>query len=48
MVPVASEMISKLLGHKNWMYRHAGLITLSAIAEGCRDTLETGLADVVK
>lgn len=46
-VPVASELLPQYLSASDWQKRHAALITLAQIAEGCAKVMITNLEQVV-
>ncbi|KAK8938099.1 hypothetical protein KSP40_PGU009686 [Platanthera guangdongensis] len=46
-VPVASELLPQYLSAPEWQKRHAALITLAQIAEGCAKVMITNLEQVV-
>ncbi|KAM8860614.1 importin-5-like [Synchiropus picturatus] len=46
-LPIVKEHISQMLQNPNWKYRHAGLMALSAIAEGCHQQMDEVLYEVV-
>jgi len=35
LMPVANELLSQMFQHPNWTHRHAALLAVSAMAEGC-------------
>eukprot|EP01006_Ploeotia_vitrea_P033760 TRINITY_DN65626_c6_g1_i2.p1 TRINITY_DN65626_c6_g1~~TRINITY_DN65626_c6_g1_i2.p1 ORF type:complete len:844 (-),score=60.36 TRINITY_DN65626_c6_g1_i2:38-2569(-) len=46
--PVAAKCIAQALESTDWKYKHAGLIALAQIAEGCDRQLEPNLGTVVQ
>ncbi|KAJ3084297.1 hypothetical protein HK102_000705 [Quaeritorhiza haematococci] len=46
-LPVAFSIIPRLLGSADWQHRHAGLMTISAIGEGCAAIMEAELDKVI-
>eukprot|EP00271_Cylindrocystis_brebissonii_P019237 TRINITY_DN5787_c0_g1_i1.p1 TRINITY_DN5787_c0_g1~~TRINITY_DN5787_c0_g1_i1.p1 ORF type:complete len:1153 (+),score=248.27 TRINITY_DN5787_c0_g1_i1:117-3461(+) len=47
LLPVASQLLPPYLADSDWKKRHAGLIALSQIAEGCAKVMITSLDSVV-
>ncbi|KAJ3022606.1 UNVERIFIED_CONTAM: hypothetical protein HDU68_009027, partial [Siphonaria sp. JEL0065] len=47
MLSIAFNLIPKLLGSTEWQSRHAGLLAVSVMGEGCRDIMIDSLKDVV-
>ncbi|KAI9345625.1 armadillo-type protein [Obelidium mucronatum] len=47
MLSIAFNLIPKLLGSPEWQSRHAGLLAVSVMGEGCRDIMIDSLKDVV-
>ncbi|GMT32852.1 hypothetical protein PFISCL1PPCAC_24149 [Pristionchus fissidentatus] len=47
-VPIFLQIVNQLLHDDDWKKRHAGLMGLSTIGEGCQRTMEPTIADVVK
>ncbi|KAJ3373733.1 hypothetical protein HDU84_000973, partial [Entophlyctis sp. JEL0112] len=48
MLSIAFTVIPKLLGSPEWQNRHAGLLAISVMGEGCRDVMMDSLKDVVE
>ncbi|XP_053561454.1 importin-5 [Bombina bombina] len=46
-LPMIKEHIMQMLQNPNWKYRHAGLMALSAIGEGCHRQMEGILNEIV-
>ncbi|XP_040192060.1 importin-5 [Rana temporaria] len=46
-LPMIKEHIMQMLQNANWKYRHAGLMALSAIGEGCHQQMESILNEMV-
>lgn len=46
-LPVAESIISAFLQNTNWVYRHAALLALSQIGEGCQKQIEQKLGNVI-
>ncbi|KAJ3138200.1 hypothetical protein HK101_003763, partial [Irineochytrium annulatum] len=46
-LPVAFNLIPKMLGDENWAKRHAGLMAISVMGEGCNDLMKESLRDFV-
>ncbi|KAM9319984.1 importin-5 [Gastrophryne carolinensis] len=46
-LPMIKEHIMQMLQNPNWKYRHAGLMALSAIGEGCHQQMESILNEMV-
>lgn len=46
-LPIASKFIPQFISSSNWKYRHAALMTLSAIAEGCVKVLKPEMKNVL-
>lgn len=47
-LPVAFTVIPQLLGSSKWQHRHAALMSISAIAEGCQDIMLGELDKVIE
>ncbi|KAK7893324.1 hypothetical protein WMY93_022476 [Mugilogobius chulae] len=47
-LPIIKQHIMQMLQNSDWKYRHAGLMALSAIGEGCHQQMETILGDIVR
>nr|XP_057906646.1 importin-5 [Doryrhamphus excisus] len=47
-LPLIKQHIMQMLHHSDWKYRHAGLMALSAIGEGCHQQMEATLNDIVE
>jgi hypothetical protein len=45
---VAFVAIPKMLGAEDWEKRHAALMAISVMGEGCRDLMIESLDDVIK
>ncbi|KAG7467002.1 hypothetical protein MATL_G00148650 [Megalops atlanticus] len=46
-LPVIKQHIMQMLQNPDWKYRHAGLMALSAIGEGCHQQMEAILSEIV-
>uniref|UniRef100_A0A3B4B4F7 TOG domain-containing protein n=1 Tax=Periophthalmus magnuspinnatus TaxID=409849 RepID=A0A3B4B4F7_9GOBI len=46
-LPIIKQHIMQMLQNPDWKYRHAGLMALSAIGEGCHQQMETILNEIV-
>ncbi|XP_069496567.1 importin-5 [Ambystoma mexicanum] len=46
-LPMIKEHIMQMLQNPDWKYRHAGLMALSAIGEGCHQQMEGILSEIV-
>ncbi|KAI0566660.1 Importin beta [Gracilaria domingensis] len=46
-LPVAESLIAAFLQNTNWVYRHAALLAISQIGEGCRKQIEQKLGTVI-
>uniref|UniRef100_H3B692 Importin-5 n=1 Tax=Latimeria chalumnae TaxID=7897 RepID=H3B692_LATCH len=46
-LPIIKEHIMQMLQNPDWKYRHAGLMALSAIGEGCHQQMEGILNEIV-
>uniref|UniRef100_A0AAR2IXI6 Importin-5 n=1 Tax=Pygocentrus nattereri TaxID=42514 RepID=A0AAR2IXI6_PYGNA len=46
-LPMIKQHIMQMLQNSDWRYRHAGLMALSAIGEGCHQQMETILNEIV-
>ncbi|XP_041502184.1 importin-5-like [Microtus oregoni] len=46
-LPMIKEHIMQMLQNPDWKYRHAGLMALSAIGEGCHEQMEGILNEIV-
>ncbi|KAL7845929.1 hypothetical protein AOLI_G00241210, partial [Acnodon oligacanthus] len=46
-LPMIKQHIMQMLQNSDWRYRHAGLMALSAIGEGCHQQMETILSEIV-
>ncbi|XP_072884532.1 importin-5 isoform X2 [Hemitrygon akajei] len=46
-LPLIKEHIMQMLQNSDWRYRHAGLMALSAIGEGCHQQMEGILSEIV-
>lgn len=46
-VPFAFKVISGMLKDQNWTHRYAGLMTISAIGEGCAKAMENELESII-
>ncbi|CAL1597860.1 unnamed protein product [Knipowitschia caucasica] len=46
-LPIIKQHIMQMLQNQDWKYRHAGLMALSAIGEGCHQEMETILNEIV-
>ncbi|CAN8065208.1 unnamed protein product [Agarophyton chilense] len=46
-LPVAEAIISAFMQNSNWVYRHAALLAISQIGEGCRKQIEQKLGTVI-
>ncbi|KAJ3075622.1 hypothetical protein HDU98_007434 [Podochytrium sp. JEL0797] len=46
MLTIAFTLIPKLLGSPDWKQRHAGLLAVSVMGEGCRDQMVDSLKEV--
>lgn len=46
-LPLIKEHIMQMLQNSDWKYRHAGLMALSAIGEGCHQQMEGILQEIV-
>ncbi|KAM9820263.1 importin-5 [Neosynchiropus ocellatus] len=46
-LPMIKQHIMQMLQNPDWKYRHAGLMALSAIGEGCHQQMEAILNDIV-
>jgi hypothetical protein len=46
-LPMIKERIMQMLQNPDWKYRHAGLMALSAIGEGCHQQMEGILNEIV-
>ncbi|XP_067116750.1 importin-5 [Osmerus mordax] len=47
MLPMIKQHIMQMLQNPDWKYRHAGLMALSAIGEGCHQQMEAILNEIV-
>lgn len=47
-LPVAEAIIPSYLENTNWVYRHAALLAISQIGEGCQKQIEAKLGDVIE
>ncbi|XP_017313451.2 importin-5 [Ictalurus punctatus] len=47
MLPMIKQHIMQMLQNPDWRYRHAGLMALSAIGEGCHQQMESILNEIV-
>lgn len=48
-LPVAEAIIPSFLGNENsWVHRHAALLAISQIGEGCQKQIEAKLGDVIE
>ena len=48
MIPAAFRWIEQMLASTDWRQRHAALMAISAISEGCRDGMLAQLGEVVR
>ncbi|KAJ3252760.1 hypothetical protein HDU77_004937 [Chytriomyces hyalinus] len=48
MLAIAFTLIPKLLGSPDWQSRHAGLLAISVMGEGCRDIMIDSLKDITE
>ncbi|XP_068165372.1 importin-5 isoform X2 [Antennarius striatus] len=46
-LPMIKQHITQMLHNLDWKYRHAGLMALSAIGEGCHQQMEAILQEIV-
>ncbi|RXN38823.1 importin-5 [Labeo rohita] len=46
-LPMIKQHIMQMLQNPDWKYRHAGLMALSAIGEGCHQQMEAILSEIV-
>ncbi|KAF3706248.1 Importin-5 [Channa argus] len=46
-LPMIKQHIMQMLQNSDWKYRHAGLMALSAIGEGCHQQMEAILQEIV-
>ncbi|XP_061917237.1 importin-5 [Entelurus aequoreus] len=46
-LPLIKQHIMQMLQNTDWKYRHAGLMALSAIGEGCHQQMEATLNEIV-
>ncbi|XP_023822132.1 importin-5 [Oryzias latipes] len=46
-LPIIKQHIMQMLQNSDWKYRHAGLMALSAIGEGCHQQMEAILQEIV-
>ncbi|XP_034029930.1 importin-5 [Thalassophryne amazonica] len=46
-LPMIKQHIMQMLQNSDWKYRHAGLMALSAIGEGCHQQMEAILSEIV-
>ncbi|XP_068612345.1 LOW QUALITY PROTEIN: importin-5 [Brachionichthys hirsutus] len=46
-LPMIKQHITQMLHNVDWKYRHAGLMALSAIGEGCHQQMEAILQEIV-
>ena len=46
-VPLASSLLPQLLSSQDWKQRHAALICLAQIAEGCAKVMQTNMSGLV-
>jgi HEAT repeat protein len=47
-LPIANTLIGQFLSHEDWRYRHAGLMAVSQIGEGCAKQIKGMLGDVIQ
>jgi hypothetical protein len=47
-MPVANELLAALFVSEQWTYRHAALLTISAMAEGCLEEMHEILPQIVR
>eukprot|EP01118_Nematostelium_gracile_P003268 TRINITY_DN1371_c0_g1_i5.p1 TRINITY_DN1371_c0_g1~~TRINITY_DN1371_c0_g1_i5.p1 ORF type:complete len:1087 (+),score=330.68 TRINITY_DN1371_c0_g1_i5:98-3358(+) len=47
-IPILFGFLPSLMSHPDWKYRHTALLSISIVGEGCRATMETNLAEIVK
>ncbi|KAI1730971.1 HEAT-like repeat domain-containing protein [Ditylenchus destructor] len=46
-LPHALQCVTELLKNEDWKYRHAGIMALSTIGEGCKRQMESIIQDVI-
>lgn len=46
-LPVANTFLQQFLSNPDWRYRHAGLMAVSQIGEGCAKQIQLSLGDVI-
>ena len=47
-LPVANAILQQFLSNADWRYRHAGLMAVSQIGEGCAKQIQQSLGDVIQ
>ena len=47
MLPLIVTNIKTMLQHESWCYRHAALMAISAVGEGCKKQMEAMLPEIV-
>jgi len=47
-LPEVMKHVPQMLNNEEWRYRHAGLMAISAIGEGCHKHMEASLKDIVE
>ncbi|KAJ3099290.1 hypothetical protein HDU96_010749 [Phlyctochytrium bullatum] len=47
-LPITFNILPSMLGNSSWSQRHAGLMAISVIAEGCKDVMIEKLSDIVE
>lgn len=48
MLPIVFNFVPNMLSSQEWQHRYAGLLCISAIAEGCVKLLEKEIVKVIK